>query len=177
MLRVQPIDVSEACEFVARLHRHHRPPQGYKLCVAVNDGEKVVGVLIAGRPVARLLDNGTTLEVTRCCTDGTRNACSMLYAHAWKAARALGYTRLITYTLPEEGGASLKAAGMKCAGEAGGTPWNNKTRQRSDDHPQGVKWRWEFNTGADAVRIRVATPAVERTASLFDSLETTECES
>lgn len=140
------------------------------MCVAVNDGEKVVGVLIAGRPVARMLDNGTTLEVTRCCTDGTRNACSMLYAAAWKAARALGYTRLITYTLPEEGGASLKAVGMKCVGEAGGTPWTNATRQRADDHPQGVKWRWEFDTGNGSVRIRVTKPAVER-IGLFDDFE------
>lgn len=169
MLCVQPIDVTEACEFVARHHRHHRPPQGYKLCVAVNDGEKVVGVLIAGRPVARMLDNGTTLEVTRCCTDGTRNACSMLYAHAWKAARALGYTRLITYTLPEEGGASLKAAGMKCVGESGGGAWVHSGKVRRNDHPLCPKWRWEFDTGTGAVRMRVTKPAVER-VGLFDNL-------
>lgn len=110
-LHIQPIDFSEACEFVRRLHRHHRPPVGSKLQVAVNDGEKVVGVIIAGRPVSRMLDDGLTVEVTRCCTDGTRNACSLLYGAAWRAAKALGFRRMVTYTLPDEGGASLRAAG------------------------------------------------------------------
>lgn len=170
MLHIQPIDVAEACDFVSRLHRHHRPPQGYKLCLAVNDGEKVVGVLISGRPVARRLDDGRTLEVTRCCTDGTRNACSILYAHAWKAARALGYARMLTYTLPEEGGASLKAAGWQCVGEAGGTKWSNNVRERADDHP-GVKWRWEVTVEAGP-RFRLVAPAADRVATLFSTSET-----
>lgn len=99
MLNLQPITFEEACEFVRRHHRHHVPPQGHKFSIAVNDGEKVVGVIIVGRPVARHLDDGWTLEVTRCCTDGTRNACSMLYGAARRTAWALGYRRLITYTL------------------------------------------------------------------------------
>lgn len=90
----------------------------------------------------------------------------MLYASAWKAAKALGWPRLITYTLPEEGGASLKATGWKCVGEAGGTPWNNKVRQRADDHPQGVKWRWEATTETEAQRFRV-TKLLQDT-SLFE---------
>lgn len=166
MLTLQPVDVAEACEFVARLHRHHRPPQGYKLCIGVNDGTKLVGVLIAGRPVARALDDGTTLEVTRCCTDGTRNACSLLYGAAWRAARALGYVRMITYTLPEEGGFSLKGAGWKCVGEAGGGKWTNSVRQRADDHPLCSKWRWEVSTGEDAKRFRIGA-AVDASPSLF----------
>ena len=165
-LSIQPISFAEACLYVRRHHRHHRPPVGSIFQLACNDGVKVVGVLIAGRPVARLLDNGLTLEVTRCCTDGTRNGCSMLYASAWKAAKALGWPRLITYTLPEEGGASLKATGWKCVGEAGGTPWNNKVRQRADDHPQGVKWRWEATTETEAQRFRV-TKLLQDT-SLFE---------
>jgi hypothetical protein len=155
VLTVQPIDFAEACAFVTRLHRHHRPPVGSKFQLAANDGGKVVGVLIAGRPVARHLDDGITAEVTRCCTDGTRNACSILYAAAWRAAKALGYWRMVTYTLPEEGGASLKAAGWACVGEAGGTPWNNNVRQRADDHPQGVKWRWEVTAGEKPTRFRL----------------------
>lgn len=143
MLQIQPVNFDEACEFVRQLHRHHRPPLGSILQIGVNDGEKIVGVLIAGRPVARHLDDGLTLEVTRCCTDGTKNACSILYSAAWRSARPRGFSRMVTYTLPEEGGASLKASGWECIGEAGGTPWNNNTRQRADDHPQGVKWRWE----------------------------------
>lgn len=156
-LHLQPVDFSEACAFVARLHRHHRPPVGSKLQVGVNDGEKLVGVLIAGRPIGRRLDDGVTLEVTRCCTDGTPNACSILYAAAWRAARALGYSRMVTYTLPEEGGASLKAAGWRfvgMAGKVGGGGWSCPTRPRLDDHPISEKWRWEVTAAKQTTRIR-----------------------
>src|SRR5690554_4973935 len=106
-----PIEFSEACEFVRRHHRHHRPPQGHKFSIAcLNDG-KIVGVVIVGRPVARMLDNGLTLEVTRLCSDGTKNVCSFLYSAAWRAARAMGYKKMITYILQSESGASLKASG------------------------------------------------------------------
>lgn len=89
MLETQPITFSEACKFVKQYYRHHFPPQGHKFSIAVADQEKVVGVIMVGRPVA--YDNGRTLEVTRCCTDGTRNAASKLYTAAWNAARAMGY--------------------------------------------------------------------------------------
>ena len=89
-LELQPITYKEACKFIDEHHRHHLPPQGWKFGIAVNDGEKVVGVITVGRPVARMLDDTWTLEVTRCCTDGTRNACSKLYSAAWRAAKALG---------------------------------------------------------------------------------------
>lgn len=97
-LSLQPITYAEACEFIRVHHRHHLPPQGWKFGIAVNDGDQVVGVVTVGRPVSRALDDGWTLEVTRCCTDGTRNAPSMLYGAARHAAKALGYKRLITYT-------------------------------------------------------------------------------
>jgi hypothetical protein len=144
-LELQPIDFAEACEFIRRHHRHHLPPQGHKYSIAVNDGEKVVGVITVGRPVARLLDDGWTLEVTRCCTDGTKNAASMLYAAAWRAARALGYKRLVTYTLMSEPGTSLKAAGWKKIGEAGGGTWNRQHRPRVDKYPTQSKLRWEIS--------------------------------
>ena len=102
-------------------------------------------VVIAGRPVARHLDDGWTLEVTRLCTDGTANACSKLYAAAGRAARALGYTRLITYTLPAEGGASLRAAGWRLVGQRGGGNWNRARRPRRDT-PEALrvpKLLWE----------------------------------
>jgi hypothetical protein len=143
-LEIQPISFGEACEFVRQYHRHHLPPVGAKFSLAVNDGEKVVGVAIVGRPVARLSDNGWTLEITRCCTDGTKNACSALYGACWRAARALGYRRLITYTLPSEGGASLTAANYKCLGEAGGGSWNRRERPRIDQHPLQTKLLWEM---------------------------------
>lgn len=142
-LQLQPITFAEACEFVQRYHRHHRPPVGHKFCVAVNDGEKVVGVAIVGRPVARMSDNGWTLEVTRCCTDGTKNACSTLYSACWRAARALGYRRLVTFTLAEEGGASLRAANWKLVGESQGGSWSRQSRFRVDKHPTLPKLVWE----------------------------------
>ena len=89
-LAVQPIDYAGACAFVDQHHRHHRRPQGWKFGLAATEGDRVVGVVMVGRPVARHCDDGWTLEVTRCCTDGTKNAASMLYAAAWRAARALG---------------------------------------------------------------------------------------
>lgn len=143
MLELQPISFEEACEFVRLHHRHHIPPVGSKFCVAVNDGEKVVGVAIVGRPVARMSDNGWTLEVTRCCTDGMKNACSMLYSACWRAARALGYRRLITYTLATESGVSLEAAGWRVVGEVRGASWSRLCRPRVDKHPTLDKLCWE----------------------------------
>ena len=144
-MEVTPINLEEANAFVAKLHRHHKPVPGCKFCVAVSEGDKVVGVAIVGRPVARMLDDGCTLEVNRCCTDGTKNACSMLYGAAWRAAKALGYRRVITYTLPEEGGASLRASNWKCLGLRGGGNWNSKSRPRIDTAAelQGQKLLWE----------------------------------
>lgn len=142
-LQLVPISQREAFAVVARLHRHHRPPRGSLFQVAVANGEDVVGVAIIGRPVARLAADGWTAEVTRVATDGTRNACSMLLGAAWRAARALGYRRLITYTLPEEGGASLRAAGFRVVGQAGGGSWSRKSRPRVDLHPTQTKLRWE----------------------------------
>ena len=143
MLQIQPVEFDEACAYVKQYHRHHVPPVGFKFCLAVNDGTKVVGVAIVGRPVARLSDNGWTLEVTRCCTDGTKNACSALYSACWRAAKAMGYQRLITYTLPEEGGASLKAANWRIVGARGGGTWDRKLRPRVDKHPTQMKLLWE----------------------------------
>ena len=143
MLTLQPIDFAEASAFVAQYHRHHIPPVGWKFGIAVNDGEKVVGVIMVGRPVARHYDDGMTLEVNRCCTDGTANACSMLYGAARRACFALGYKRLITYTLAEEGGASLRASGYKLIGNSGGGTWNKPSRHRVDKHPTQTKLLWE----------------------------------
>lgn len=146
MLRITPIDFSEANAFIAVHHRHHNPVVGHKFSIAVSDETgKVRGVAMVGRPVARNSDNGYTLEVNRLCTDGARNACSMLYASAWKAAKALGYSRLVTYTLPAEGGASLRAAGWKLIGERGGGNWNVPSRPRIDTAEllQGQKLLWE----------------------------------
>lgn len=143
-LRLTPITLREANAFVLAHHRHHGEARGCIVCVAVSEAETVRGVAIVGRPVARMLDDGWTAEVLRCCTDGERNACSMLYAAAWRAVRALGYRQLVTYTLPEEGGASLRAAGWRCIGQAGGGTWNREQRPRVDTHPLQEKLRWEI---------------------------------
>ena len=143
MLDLQPIDFDEACEFIRLHHRHHLPPQGHKFSLAVNDGEKVVGIVTVGRPVSRRLDNGYTLEVTRCCTDETKCAASKLYAAAWRAAKALGFKRLITYTLKTETGTSLIAAGWKVLYETKGGSWNVPSRPRIDKHPLQPKLLWE----------------------------------
>ena len=150
MLQITPIDFAEANAFVAVYHRHHKPMPGCKFCIAVSDGDKVRGVAMVGRPVARNSDNGYTLEVNRVCTDGAHNACSMLYGAAWRAAKALGYRRLITYTLPAEGGASLRAAGWKLIGERGGGNWNVPSRPRIDTAHElrGQKLLWEATTTA-----------------------------
>ena len=142
-LVIVPIRQKAAFAYVAKHHRHHQPPRGSVLCVAVAEGDSVRGVAIVGRPSSRMLDDGWTLEVTRCCTDGAKNACSMLYAASWRAARALGYRKVITYTLPSEGGASLRGAGWRCIGEAGGGSWSRKDRPRVDMHPLQVKMRWD----------------------------------
>ena len=144
MLTLQPVTLREAAAFVERHHRHHKPPQGAKFAIGVSEGERVVGVGVVGRPVSRHLDNGWTAEVTRCCTDGTRHAASKLYAAAWRAARAMGYKKLITYTMASENGTSVKAAGWRVVGEAGGGSWNRPSRPRVDTHPIGQKTLWEI---------------------------------
>lgn len=143
-LELTPMSLREANSWVEQHHRHHNPVPGCKFCVAVSDASGVRGVAIVGRPVARHLDDGWTLEVNRCCTDGARNACSMLYGAAWRAARALGYRRLVTFTLPEEGGASLRAAGWHIVGHTkDARGWDRPARPRVDTHPLQSKLRWE----------------------------------
>lgn len=144
-LCIVPISLEEANAFVALYHRHHKPVIGHKFSIAVAEEETVRGVAIIGRPVARGNDDGWALEVNRCCTDGARNACSMLYGAAWRAAKELGYRKLITYTLPEEGGASLRAAGWTLIGERGGGNWNTPARPRIDTDAalRGQKLLWE----------------------------------
>lgn len=142
-LEIVPITLEEANDFVRQHHRHHRATVGHKFSIGCSDGEKIVGVAIVGRPVSRRLDNGWTLEVNRLCTDGTKNACSILYAAAWRATRAMGYKKLVTYILDTEDGASLRAAGWKCIGEAGGGSWDCKSRPRVDKFPTQQKIRWE----------------------------------
>ncbi|HSS32700.1 MAG TPA: XF1762 family protein [Solirubrobacterales bacterium] len=146
-LTLVPISLKVANAYVAEHHRHNRPVAAGVCVVGVREEERLCGVAIIGRPVARMLDDGYTAEVRRVCTDGTYNACSMLLRAAWRAVKALGYSKLITYTLPEEGGASLRAAGFKLVKtDAGGGRWNQPGRPAADTHPLGHKYRWELPT-------------------------------
>ena len=145
-LTIIPCELNDANAFVRLHHRHHAPCVGHKFSLAVTDAEEVIrGVAIVGRPVARSLDNGLRLEVNRVATDGCPNACSALYGAARRACFALGYKSLITYVLHTEPGTSLKAAGWKCIGAAGGGSWHTPTsgRPRVDKHPTQMKMRWE----------------------------------
>lgn len=142
-LHAAPIDFTDAADFVKRLHRHHTPPVGHKFSIAAMEGDRLVGVVIVGRPVARRRDDGATLEVTRLCTDGHRNACSFLYGAAARAAFALGYRRIGTYILKREPGTSLTAAGWKLIGETPGKSWSVPSRARTDKHPIEPKLLFE----------------------------------
>ena len=125
-------------------HRHHRAPQGALFAIGLSAAGVVVGVAIVGRPVSRHLAARPYLaEVTRLCVlEGTQNACSQLYGAAWRAARALGYRELITYTLLSERGTSLKAAGWRSLGQCGGGTWSSPSRPRVDKHPTEPKQKW-----------------------------------
>lgn len=140
--RLKPISFSDACRFVADHHRHHVPPQGYKFAVGCLDGDRLCGVVIVGRPVARNRDDGWTAEVTRLCTDGTRNACSILYAAAARAAKAMGYRGIITYILADEPGTSLRASGWELQGMTEGGSWGRPSRPREDKPPTCKKQVW-----------------------------------
>lgn len=143
-IEIVPINQKEANAYVKKHHRHHKPVVGSIFQIAAACEDEIVGVVIVGRPVSFREDNGWTLEVNRLCTDGTKNVCSMLYSAAWRVAKNMGYKRLITYILNEETGISLKAAGWKLLGEAGGGSWNTKGRPRVDTHPTQVKLKFEI---------------------------------
>ena len=141
---IVPLPLDEANAFVELHHRHHGRVIGHKFSLGAADSTgEIRGVAIVSRPVSRMLDNGLTLEVTRLATDGAKDACSALYGAARRAAFALGYKSLVTYTLASEGGVSLKASGYRLLGEAGGGKWGRKSRPRVDKHPTEVKRRWQ----------------------------------
>lgn len=141
-MNLRPISLKEAAKFVGEFHRHHGEPAGGKFAIAAEHDGKVVGVVIAGRPVSRGLDDGWNAEVTRLCTDGSQNACSLLYGAAARAAKAMGYRAIYTYTLASECGASLRASGWLAEARTAGGSWNCDSRPRRDRHPTEPKIRW-----------------------------------
>lgn len=141
-MALQPMTLREACDYVERHHRRSAPPRGMKFALGAAKGDELLGVAIVGRPVARAIDDGWTLEVLRNCTAGHRNVCSFLYGAAWRATRALGYRRLITYTLKTEPGTSLVASGWRVVGEVAAKSWDCPSRPRDPGDPQ-LRLRWE----------------------------------
>lgn len=140
-MEIRPITFRAACDFVSKHHRHHKPTVGCKFSIGLYDGDKLVGCAICGRPVSRHLDDGFTCEINRLCTDGTRNACSMLYGACCRVAKAMGYREIITYILQSEPGTSLKASNFQCEGVAGGTHWTGK-RNLGQEIPHEMKLKW-----------------------------------
>lgn len=141
-LVVVPMTLRAAAAYVERHHRHSAPPKGMKFALGAARGEELLGVAVVGRPVARLLDDGWTVEALRVCTAGGRNVCSYLYGACWRAARTLGYRKLITYTLASEPGVSLRAAGLRVVGEVRPQTWHRAARPRDFGDPQ-ARLRWE----------------------------------
>jgi hypothetical protein len=135
-----------AREYVTANHRHHRAPQGGLFAVGAELDGRLIGCAIVGKPIARMLNDGATAEITRCCTDGTRNACSFLYRVCVRVANAMGYRRVLTYTLSDESGASLRGAGFKVTRQTKPEGWSRPSRPRTDEHPTQMKLRWEAFT-------------------------------
>lgn len=141
-LEIRPIHLKQANEFVKEHHRHNIPTTGGKFAISCVDGDRICGVAVCGRPVSRKLDNGFTLEIYRNCTDGTKNACSMLYGACLRIAKNMGYKKVITYTLESENGSSLKASGFLFDGEAGGKNWSGERKRDYFVSPPEKKNRW-----------------------------------
>lgn len=153
MIKAVPLELKEANVFISQLHRHHAPVRGDKFRVGCEVDGKLVGVANVGRPLARKLADGKTLEVIRLTTDGTKNVCSFLYSRCARIARELGYEKIITYILETEDGTSLVASGWKLdADNVGGGSWNVPSRPREevvtdlfgqkDKYPTCKKQRW-----------------------------------
>jgi hypothetical protein len=144
MMEARPISIREAKLAVGKWHRHLPAPQGARFALAAWYDGQLVGVAMVGNPIGRNADDGFTAEVIRVATDGTRNASSFLYGKAKRAAQALGFTRVITKTLPEESGASLRAVGATLLGKTKAERWHRASRPRRDTRPVVQKLRWEL---------------------------------
>lgn len=172
-LELCPVELREANAYVDRHHRHSTTVVRDKFRVGLRNSSTgdLVGVAQVGRPRARMLQDGSTVEILRVCTSGERNACSALYAACCRAARALGYRRVVTYTLAEEDGASLKASGFTAAHETAGQHWSRPSRPRDVEHHEianRVRWERHFpvaalTSGEAIAPLEVAMANAERT--------------
>lgn len=151
-LSVRPISFNAAREWISSTHRHLREPlTGWLFGVEVLSGQTRVGVACVGRPSARMLQDGVTCEITRVAViDGARNACSFAYGALRRAALALGYQRIYTYTRYDEHGASLRASGWTHEGAAGGGEWTRPSRHRDVTEDPVPKQRWVYYASVEA---------------------------
>lgn len=151
-MRIVPLTLKQANDLVGSLHRHHKPAVGHRFSLGLRgDAGELIGAAICGRPSARGLPQYDILEVTRLVTDGTKNACSMLYQACARVAREMGFTKIITYILGDEPGTSLKASGWVFETETSGGNWNHSWRKgRREDQPMGPKQRWSRELGVPA---------------------------
>lgn len=140
-MKATPITLAQAKDFVGNFHRHHKAPVGHRFSVGVENNGKLIGVVVVGRPVARKTPQYTVAEVTRLCTDGTKNACSFLYSVAARIAKEMGFSRIQTFILPTESGVSLKASGWKFDGVSHSASWQTRDNRRKDQ-PTEPKQRW-----------------------------------
>jgi hypothetical protein len=143
-MKIRPIELRDANAFVEKLHRHHKPVVGHRFSIQVIDElNQTRAVCIIGRPVSRWANPKDTLEVTRLCTDGTDNLCSMLYGAAARIGREMGYARIQTFILDNEPGTSLRAAGWVDEGIRQGRQWAHSDRKpRRTDQPIQDKRRF-----------------------------------
>lgn len=142
-LSVVPLTRDEANEVITRLHRHHPRVVGHRFAIGVTNGTgELVGCAVGGRPVAREVDQKRLVEVTRVATDGTPNACSMLYGRTCRIAQEMGFLWAMTYILASEPGTSLRAAGWRPVRTIRGRSWDTPSRRRTDKHPTEDKVLW-----------------------------------
>lgn len=155
-LEIKPISIASANAYVEEHHRHHGRKTGCRFAIAAYEGERLCGVAICSNPVARRADDGLTLEVSRLCTDGTKNACSILYGACARIAKEMGFRKIQTYILESEVGVSLKASGWICEGTAGTISWMHNPSERTKERnivkqmslfpekkpPEVLKTRW-----------------------------------
>lgn len=148
-MRFVPITLKQANDFVEQHHRHSARTNndGGKFAIAVEVGGVIVGVAILGRPVARLLHDEVTAEITRCCVspDAPRGTPSALYQRCARIWQLMGGKRVVTYALKREGGESVDNLTMgvldlygpprpgqwtKDADVAGNRQWDTPSRPR-----------------------------------------------
>src|ERR1700688_133900 len=155
-LRIIPLELKQLNALVASLHRHHKPVQGHRFSIGCVANGELVGGCSVGRPTARMTDQAKVLEVTRLVTDGTKNACSLLYAAAARVGKELGYERIQTFILESEPGTSLRAAGWRFDGESGGGDWTRISKpNRRQDPPQCAKHRYIAALNAPVYLVKV----------------------